>query len=52
MDITPIPGGMKIQSLWHQPQRMAGDGNRRQRETQVRNSPISGVIADVNTELL
>ena len=51
-DITPIPGGMKIQSPWHQPQRMAGDGISRQRETQGRDSPISGVIADVNTELL
>ena len=52
MDITPIPVGMKTQSPWHQPQRMAGDGISRQRETQGRNSPISGVIADVNTELL
>lgn len=52
MDITPIPVGMKTQSPWHQPQRMAGDGISRQRETQGRDSPISGVIADVNTELL
>lgn len=50
MLITPIPG-RKIQKPGHQPQGMMGDssGNKGQRG---RNSPISGVIEDVNTELL
>lgn len=50
MLITPIPGG-KRQSPWHQPQGIMDDGSGGQKKP-GRNSPMSGVRADVNTELL
>lgn len=51
MLITPMPTG-KYKAINISPRGMTGDGNGGQREEPGRNSPISGVIVDVNTELL
>lgn len=51
MLITPIPVG-KYKAINMSPREVTGDGNGDQKEKPGRNSPISGVIVDVNTELL